>query len=158
MAKKHKQNENTNAVRKSSGAVVFYIDGFDRVQIMLVRSTSGNSWCFPKGGIEDHLNSRTNAIKEVYEEAGVIGDLGETLLRYKYKKGGVRQHVTLYAMELAHELNEYPEAHMRSRIWVNAGDAYKYLSKELAQALDELYDLLVDQGRSVIYDVSPSPV
>jgi 8-oxo-dGTP pyrophosphatase MutT (NUDIX family) len=98
--------------------------------ILLVKSTSGGNWVFPKGGLEPELTKRENALKETYEEAGVIGVPGEKLGEYTYYKAGVEQEVHMYEMRVTLELEEYPEGEMRDRKWIKLSDAFDTLSTD----------------------------
>jgi 8-oxo-dGTP pyrophosphatase MutT (NUDIX family) len=52
-------------------------------RILLIKSSSGNDWLIPKGGWEDDETLEECAIRESYEEAGVLGLLGLRLGTYK---------------------------------------------------------------------------
>jgi 8-oxo-dGTP pyrophosphatase MutT (NUDIX family) len=52
-------------------------------RILLIRSSGGNGWLIPKGGWEDDENLEECAIRESYEESGVLGVLGLKLGTYK---------------------------------------------------------------------------
>eukprot|EP00429_Kryptoperidinium_foliaceum_P009943 CAMPEP_0176006832 /NCGR_PEP_ID=MMETSP0120_2-20121206/2923_1 /TAXON_ID=160619 /ORGANISM="Kryptoperidinium foliaceum, Strain CCMP 1326" /LENGTH=155 /DNA_ID=CAMNT_0017339579 /DNA_START=137 /DNA_END=601 /DNA_ORIENTATION=- len=45
-------------------------------RIILIGSSSGDDWLLPKGGWEDDERLEEGAIRESYEEAGVLGLLG----------------------------------------------------------------------------------
>lgn len=104
--------------RKVSGCVVYrVVDG--ELQFLIVKSNSGKNWVFPKGGVEPDLTSRDSAAKEVYEEAGVSGDVGRKLGSYQFWKNDRVQDVTMYAMRYTQDTIDWPEAHLRKRRWVN---------------------------------------
>lgn len=105
--------------RIASGVVPYRITPAGVCQVLVVRSTNGKSWVFPKGGVEPGLTKRQNALKETYEEAGVLGIPGEKVGRYSYLKGGVMQDVHMYEMHVVEVLSEYPESNKRARKWVN---------------------------------------
>ncbi|WP_122377108.1 NUDIX hydrolase [Pseudomonas caricapapayae] len=77
-------------LRSASGAIVFEPDG----RVWVTEPTDhvfGTAHSFPKGGLENGLNLRTNAVKEVYEETGLhvqlygfIGDYDRTTSRTRY--------------------------------------------------------------------------
>ncbi|MNL09172.1 NUDIX domain protein [compost metagenome] len=113
--------------RVASGTVPYRFGTDKKCQVLVVKSTNGKSWVFPKGGVEAHLSRRENALKESYEEAGVIGCPGKKVGRYSYLKGGVMQDVHMYEMLVVEELEVYPESEKRERRWVD---------------LDEVPDLL----------------
>lgn len=132
-------------MRYSSGVVPFRIQGTDRarLQFLLVQSTNKKNWVFPKGGIEEDMTSRANAVKEAFEEAGVIGDLGECVGIFTYRKAanadgtkGQKQHVKLYGMNVALEADHYPEVAIRKRQWFSIEVAKELLSKDLWKAAE----------------------
>lgn len=127
-------------VRKCSGAVVWRYRGAT-VEVLLVKSTSGRKWVFPKGGIEPNLSAQQNAVKECWEEAGVIGHIGDCISMYSFEKDGVKQHVTMFAMECIAELTVYPESEIRERKWVAVGEAEKLLGRQLRDVLDTWLDI-----------------
>lgn len=130
-----------NEVREASGVIPFRWKLKHGLEVLVVRSTNKGAWTFPKGGVEPHLNDKQNAVKEAYEEAGVIGVIGEYLGRYSYTKGGVKQQVRMFSMEVAHELleDEYPEGDIRDRMWCSFAEAEKLVSKDNRKMLLELH-------------------
>lgn len=109
--------------RLSSGTIPYRINPDLSVQVLLVRSTSGERWVFPKGGVESHLSRRENAVKESAEEAGVVGELGVKVGQYSYTKGEVEQQVTMFLMHVVLELEHYPESEIRARQWAGVEEA-----------------------------------
>ena len=47
---------------------------------MLVTSTAGDAWIFPKGNIAKGMDTLKSAAKEAYEEAGVLGECRNDIL------------------------------------------------------------------------------
>ncbi|MNQ41873.1 NUDIX domain protein [compost metagenome] len=125
-------------VRQQSGCVVYrYNRNFD-YDVLLVKSSDGKNWVYPKGGVEKHLSSRDSAAKEVYEEAGVAGTILSTLGTYRYRKQGKDQKVVMYAMHYTHDTEDWPEEHLRKRKWFSLRDALKKVPKMLRPFLEEL--------------------
>lgn len=127
----------TNA-RRCSGAVVWCENEHGYIQVLLVRSNGSGSWVFPKGGVEPGLTPQQNAVKECWEEAGVLGHIGHCLGQYRYSKNGDRQSVLMYEMQLVAELDEYPEKGLRKRKWFFLDDAMQKVGKDLRRLLEEL--------------------
>ncbi len=103
--------------RIASGVVPFKVEG-GVCKVLLVKSTNGRNWIFPKGGVEPELSKRENALKEAWEEAGVIGIPSDKIGKYTFVKGGVVQIVHMYEMQVVAELDVYPEVERRERTWV----------------------------------------
>lgn len=131
-------------MRTSSGVVPYRFVENDDLEVLLVRATGGKAWVFPKGGVEVGLDKKENAVKEAWEEAGVIGVVGSGLGTYHYKKNEQLQVVTMYAMSVVAVLDDYPEVAIRARQWVKIEEAYKLLkTRQLQKLLDELLSIIV---------------
>lgn len=129
--------------RKSSGCVVYrFNDG--ELQLLLVTNRSGKTWVFPKGGIEPDLDARESAAKEVYEEAGALGIVGQKLGKYRYVKDGVMQKVVMFAMRWTQDSEDWPEAEMRQRDWFSFNAAMQIVPEHLAPFLFDLQEHLFD--------------
>lgn len=118
--------------RKSSGCVVFRHNEENELEVLLVTSTNGKEWVHPKGGVEIDLTERASAAKEVYEEAGVLGNVGMKLGTYRYVKNNQMQEVTMYAMAYTGDASDWPEAHKRKRKWFKAKKAMGKVDQYLA--------------------------
>lgn len=128
--------------RKSSGCVVFRITESNKIEILLVTSSNGKEWVFPKGGVEINLTERASAAKEVYEEAGVLGDVGQKLGSYRYVKNGQMQEVTMYAMQYSKDADTWPEANKRERKWFKAEKAMEKVDQYLAPYIYDVLDAI----------------
>lgn len=117
--------------RKSSGCVVFRFNE-GKLEILLITSSSAKEWVFPKGGVEIDLTERASAAKEVYEEAGVLGNVGMKLGSYRYVKNNQMQEVTMYAMQYTGDAADWPEADKRTRKWFKASKAIQKVDAYLA--------------------------
>ena len=95
------------------------------VQIMLVTSSSDQKWVIPKGICEPGLTPQESAAKEALEEAGVIGQIGETCIgRYDHAKWGATCAVAVFPMIVTKMLSnkKWDESH-RKRKWVSPKQA-----------------------------------
>lgn len=126
------------SVRQQSGCVVFRYNRNFEYEILLVKSSDGKDWVYPKGGVEKHLSSKASAAKEVYEEAGVAGQILSMLGSYTYTKQDRKQNVLMYAMHYSNDTPDWPEKALRKRKWFSLKDARKKVPKLLKPFLDEL--------------------
>lgn len=126
-------------VRKSSGCVI-YKESKGEIKILLVTSSSGKDWVFPKGGIEARMTKRSSAAKEVYEEAGVEGEVGVKLGKYRAFRNNRISEVTVFAMQYTGETADWPEANRRKRRWFKPEQAMKALGPFLAPFVVDLMD------------------
>lgn len=126
------------SVRQQSGCVVFRYNRNFEYEILLVKSSDGKDWVYPKGGVEKHLSSKASAAKEVYEEAGVAGQILSMLGSYTYTKQDRKQNVLMYAMHYSNDTPDWPEKALRKRKWFSLKEARKKVPKLLKPFLDEL--------------------
>ena len=71
-------------------------------QVCLIRSSSGKQWGIPKGHIEPNETAEATAIREAWEEAGLVGTITrEAIGRFRYEKCGRTYEVTVFGMEVA---------------------------------------------------------
>lgn len=95
-----------------------------RNHICLVLSSSGRRWVLPKGSIEPGETSREAALREAWEEAGLIGEVCRAPTgSYTYHKNGLVHHVTVYLMVVHTVASHWPECHRRTRRWVAPASA-----------------------------------
>lgn len=93
-------------------------------RVCLVTSSSGRRWVVPKGQIDPGHTAGEAALVEAWEEAGLVGALDpEPLGTYAYEKLGRELHVLVYRMTVTEVRDEWPERHLRSRIWVTIEEA-----------------------------------
>src|SRR5262245_9343006 len=86
--------------------------------ICLVRSSNGKRWIIPKGHIEPGQTAAATALREAWEEAGLVGALaGPAVGSYVYEKGGARHTVRVYRMTVTEAAKLWPERHRRPRRW-----------------------------------------
>lgn len=123
-------------MRQCSGTVPYRIKG--RVEVLLVKSNSGDGWVFPKGGMEPALSAKANAVKETWEEAGAIGVVRDWLATFEFRG----QNVRYFSLSVVSMADAYPEVETRERRWVEINDAREWLPEPLHQLLDELLEKL----------------
>lgn len=98
-------------------------------EVLLVSSSrSSDSWIVPGGGVEPDEQPATTAVREVIEEAGVIGRLGRRLGVFENDE---RKHRTeVFVMLVTEELPEWEDSRSigRRRKWFTIDEAFKQLS------------------------------
>jgi len=82
------------------------------LEFLLVRTSDGERWTFPKGGVEGGETLAEAAAREAVEEAGVAGRLGdEPIGEYRYGENTV----TAFLLEVEHA--ERPQEPGRDPTW-----------------------------------------
>ena len=113
------------------------------IELLLVASLSTGGWGIPKGHIEDSETSRDAAIREAFEEAGVIGEpTKDPVATFSYCKAysSTELHVSVYAIHVAAIASDYPEKDLRLSRWVSAASAAGEVERTaLRVLLSELY-------------------
>eukprot|EP00877_Chromochloris_zofingiensis_P003887 jgi/Chrzof1/1349/Cz10g04020.t1 len=131
---RHRQRYGDSGERLVAGCIpVRYSGSFPRpedVQVLLITSRGGKGWVFPKGGWEDDETVEAAAMRETLEEAGVRGTIEEPLIGtftfqsakqeriHNVHQGKCRAH--MFVMNVAEELDMWPEGLERQRCWVSA--------------------------------------
>lgn len=104
-------------------------------QILLVTSRETRRWIIPKGWAKKALDPQDMAALEAFEEAGVRGKVKKKPLgEYRYDKrlddgSTVTCDVTVFALDVAEELRDWPEMAQRERRWVTPAEAITLISE-----------------------------
>ena len=75
----------------------------------------------PKGGVNKGEDVRSASARESYEEAGILGEIGDLVHQYSYSKSRPEMH-TFYALRVTEVLYVWPEM-QRSRVWLPVAKA-----------------------------------
>lgn len=117
-----------------AGAVVFQAHE-DETCFLVVSSSSGHHWVLPKGHIEPGEQPEDAALRELQEEAGIVGEIRAILGIQRYRKK--RQDVTAQYY-LVEALATVEALEGRTLRWENSVKAMALLSFEEARhALQE---------------------
>jgi 8-oxo-dGTP pyrophosphatase MutT (NUDIX family) len=100
----------------------------DAGRICVVNSSSGRGWVIPKGRIEPNDSARETALKEAWEEAGLVGVLhANPTGTYEYEKNGARYHVQVFLMDVTEIADAWPEDHRRTRQWIDPDQIEQFI-------------------------------
>jgi ADP-ribose pyrophosphatase YjhB (NUDIX family) len=107
-------------------------------KICLVSSSNQRKWVIPKGNIPSSLGAADSALKECFEEAGVVGHLKPTPVgTYESQKAGQISLVLVYELEVTQILDNWPEIKNRTRAFVTFMDALLLIENTSLQKLLE---------------------
>ena len=125
-----------------AGAVTFrFTDG--RPLFLIVSSSTGAHWVLPRGHIEAGENAEAAALRELCEEAGVVGNIVAPLSLQCFQKSGERVIAQYYLVQAVAEIQAMEN---RTAQWVDGEDALQVLSfEEARRALGEGAEWLAQQ-------------
>lgn len=116
---------------------------------MLVTSSSGDAWIFPKGNIAKGMDTLKSAAKEAYEEAGVIGECENNMLGVIQieKSPAEIAEVNIYPMKIESILADWQESGTRNRRLFRIGEAIGVIRGERSRkVLETLQEILLERA------------
>ena len=125
-----------SSVRSEQAATIPFRHSKGTVKVCLIRRRGTEAWSLPKGSVDPGDTLGSTALKESWEEAGLLGRLcGEPLGTYEYEKRGARLGVAVFLMEvIAHE-DEWDEDEIREQRWFTLHEATELLAQHPVQKL-----------------------
>ena len=118
------QSMRNTIVHRQYGVVPFAIDKGGRVRVVLLTSRQTRRWVIPKGRPMAGRKPTQAAVREAYEEAGLIGlvSRGNPVGHYRYRKRlrtgkFVTCKVAVFLLRVRKELPDWPESDQRVRAW-----------------------------------------
>lgn len=122
--------------KRQSAAAVFRGSGDNR-ELLLVTSRDTGRWIVPKGWIEDGEDGAAAALRETWEEAGLIGEVvpGGPVGHYRYikvrpRRGNAICDVDVYLLKLLEEHGQWPERDERRRKWFPVATAIGLIGED----------------------------
>jgi 8-oxo-dGTP pyrophosphatase MutT (NUDIX family) len=109
-----------------AGSIVVRLDRKEPQVLLVTAKRNPKNWIFPKGHIEKGETPEAAAIREMREEAGVVGTVIGPAGVAEYSFLGARARVEYYLVRLTQE--EGPPEDGRSRIWCGLDEALERLS------------------------------
>lgn len=114
-------------------------------EVLLVTSSRRpDHWIVPGGGVEPEEEPSVTAIREVIEEAGVVGTLGRCLGVFEVGNDERKHRTQVFVMVVTEELPEWEDSRSigRQRKWFSLEEALKQLSLHKPVQLTYLESLL----------------
>jgi 8-oxo-dGTP pyrophosphatase MutT (NUDIX family) len=117
-----------------AGAVVFRKRDH-QVLYLVVSSSDGLNWVLPKGHIDPGETPETAALRELQEEAGIVGEIVAPLSTRDFIKGGKEAAVKFF---LVREIGATESTEDRTVRWEEEAAAQQLLTfEEAREALSE---------------------
>ena len=129
---------------RQTGALPWRIGADRKPEILLVTGKRSSRWIIPKGWPMAGKSLAAAAQIEAFEEAGVEGKVDPqplgTLGHIKSTAfGSIRAEITVHALKVEQELDDWPEKEERTRRWFPFKEAAaKVRSRELRQLIESL--------------------
>jgi 8-oxo-dGTP pyrophosphatase MutT (NUDIX family) len=126
---------NTAAIKFQSAALPYRKAADGKVEILLITSRETRRWILPKGWIENNSKPYETAEMEAFEEAGVRGRIKKKPIgSYVYQKRlnngeHVFCQVSVFALKVTAELDDWPEKNERERRWVTPSQGAMQVSE-----------------------------
>ncbi|HEX3699560.1 MAG TPA: NUDIX hydrolase [Phenylobacterium sp.] len=111
------------------------------VEVLLITSRETRRWVIPKGWGKKGEPATVAAAREALEETGAGGRMAEVPLgHYRYQKvlkNGAQQRVrvAVYALEVVHEHEDWPEKQIREKLWIAPAEAATLVDEPELRAL-----------------------
>jgi 8-oxo-dGTP diphosphatase len=115
---------------EAAGGVLWRISANGLLRVGVVHRPRYDDWSFPKGKLEDGEDHPTAALREVAEETGLRGKLGQELPEVRYQdRYGRPKRVRYWSMEVlsgAFQANDEVD----QLVWLSVDEARAQLSYE----------------------------
>lgn len=113
-------------------------------EILLVTTRHSGQWILPKGWPIDGASPHASAEHEALEEAGVLGEIGETAIgafrhNKKRKNTTLRCEVRIYPLRVTHQRADWPEKSERRARWFRLSDARAAVRSSELKAIIESF-------------------
>jgi len=123
-------NRRNEMAKNKKWGVVPYREKEDGTIDILVVSTAKDNWILPKGNLIKRIGKKRTALREAFEEAGVLGKITD-------KKGetyeGKEETLHLYPMKVKTLLAVWPEQTKRKRRWIRPEKAGRWIKRKSMQ-------------------------
>ncbi|PDS40257.1 DNA mismatch repair protein MutT [Rhizobium anhuiense] len=142
MLNENDQTELTNTLSgrdvAQAGALCYRRTEGGGLEILFVGSRRNGRWGIPKGRVEYGEITSAAALREAFEEAGVVGLVDATVFgSFSYRKdtGPNHYHVSVHLLQVSRIADEFPEKSIRKTHWFPLKDAMREAARPGLRAL-----------------------
>ena len=108
---------------RAAGGVVWRAEPSGGHEVVLVHRDRYDDWTFPKGKLDPGESWEQAAVREVFEETGVVPVLGPELASTDYvDHKGRPKRARYWAMTVAADTGFAPGDEISARVWVGSDD------------------------------------
>ena len=115
--------------------VVPYRKKKGKLKVLLI-TTRNDNWGLPKGNLIKKIGARKTALREAYEEAGIVGEIKGKGKKFWPAPG---ESIYFWPMTVEKELNRWPERNYRTRKWVKPSKALQLIKRKAYKKAIELF-------------------
>ena len=114
---------------RAAGGIPWRRTAASGLEVLVVHRPRYDDWSFPKGKLDPGESWEQAAVREVWEEAGILAVLGAELAgtRYRDRHGRAKQ-VRYWAMEVTDDTGFEPGDEVDERRWATPGEAASLLT------------------------------
>jgi 8-oxo-dGTP pyrophosphatase MutT (NUDIX family) len=130
---RHSDQCTGGTIVEQAGALCFRPSPRGEPQVFLVGSRRNGRWGLPKGHFEPGETSHEAAAREAFEEAGVRGEISDTIVGsfvYSKESSPNRYRVIVHRLAVSSIDDAYPEQGLRARQWFILSDAANIVGHE----------------------------
>jgi 8-oxo-dGTP pyrophosphatase MutT (NUDIX family) len=136
-------------------ALPFRAEDGNSPQVMLITSRESRRWVIPKGWTIKGLKPPQVALREAYEEAGLVGRIvgKRPVGAFYYEKNMTESRqacrVWVFLMRVDNQLDDWPEKDQRETRWFDPLEAASLVAEsDLQCLLRELTSRVIRKGRN----------
>ncbi|MDD3532296.1 MAG: NUDIX domain-containing protein [Candidatus Shapirobacteria bacterium] len=115
----------------SAGGVVYKKEG-DKTLWLLIQPKDTNRWQFPKGWIEEGETAPNAALREIKEEAGIVGEIVEKIGSFSWwfveKNEKVFKTATFFLVKTQKDTGQLDEKEIERVAWFSFDEAREKLT------------------------------
>ena len=116
---------------RAAGGVVWRAEASGRHEVVLVHRERYDDWTFPKGKLDPGESWEQAAVREVFEETGIVPVLGPELASTDYVDSrGRPKRARYWAMAVAADTGFAPDDEISARVWVGTDAVVDRLTYE----------------------------
>ncbi|KAH7570888.1 hypothetical protein ACOSP7_019418 [Xanthoceras sorbifolium] len=127
----------------------------DELEVLIITSQKGQGMMFPKGGWELDESLEEAALRESFEEAGVLGNVECELGKWNFlsKSQGTFYEGYMFPLLVKEQLEMWPEKDVRQRLWMTVEEAREVCRHWwMKEALDILVERLASPLNQKVED------
>ncbi|HSP03532.1 MAG TPA: NUDIX hydrolase [Acidimicrobiales bacterium] len=116
----------------------------DALEVLVIRRPRYDDWTFPKGKLDPGETWEQAAVREVWEETGIVAVLSTEIAGTEYRdRYGCAKQVRYWSMPVAADAGFEPNDEVSERRWMSVAEAARLLSYDHdRRVLDSLVGLL----------------